>query len=143
MGDAIQGYFGTVGIRTRSRTMERAAYFSAWREKKLHGAILVISATFGNAATKLEPYVTKNGIYAYGTLPAIDDLFVRQGRELDPKKREAQLHQIQKIVHDQVINIPIYDLAFIWGVGPRVAEGGAGLIPGFAYSAPFEDLRLK
>ena len=103
----------------------------------------MISATFGNAATKLEPYVTKNGIYAYGTLPAIDDLFVRQGRELDPKKREAQLHQIQKIVHDQVINIPIYDLAFICGVGPRVAEGGAGLIPGFAYSAPFEDLRLK
>ena len=46
-------------------------------------------------------------------------------------------------MHDQVINIPIYDLAFIWGVGPRVAEGGAGLIPGFAYSAPFEDLRLK
>jgi hypothetical protein len=35
------------------------------------------------------------------------------------------------------------DLAFIWGVGPRVAESGAGLIPGFAYSAPFEDLRLK
>jgi len=24
-----------------------------------------------------------------------------------------------------VINIPIYDLAFIWGVGPRVAEPGA------------------
>jgi peptide/nickel transport system substrate-binding protein len=143
MGDAIQGYFSAVGIRTRSRTMERAAYFSAWREKKLHGAILVISATFGNAATKLEPYVTKNGIYAYGTLPEIDDLFVRQGREMDARKREAQLHQIQKIVHDQVINIPIYDLAFIWGVGPRVAESGAGLIPGFAYSAPFEDLRLK
>jgi hypothetical protein len=28
-------------------------------------------------------------------------------------------------------------------VGPRVEESGAGLIPGFAYSAPFEDLRLK
>jgi hypothetical protein len=28
-------------------------------------------------------------------------------------------------------------------LGPQVAEGGAGLIPGFSYSAPFEDLRLK
>ena len=64
MGEALQGYFQAVGIRTRQRTMERAAYFSAWREKKLHGVILVVSATFGNAATKLEPYVTKNGIYA-------------------------------------------------------------------------------
>jgi ABC-type transport system substrate-binding protein len=76
-------------------------------------------------------------------VPEIDDVYHRQGRELDPKKREAQLHQIQKIIHDQVINIPIYDLAFIWGVGPRVAEPGAGLIPGYGYSAPAEDLRLK
>ncbi|HMB85722.1 MAG TPA: hypothetical protein VKS62_05020 [Methylomirabilota bacterium] len=44
---------------------------------------------------------------------------------------------------DKVINVPIYELAFIWGIGPRVEEGGAGLIPGFSYSAPAEDLRLK
>jgi peptide/nickel transport system substrate-binding protein len=143
MGEALQGYFQAVGIRTRQRTMERAAYFAAWREKKLHGVILVVSATFGNAATKLEPYVTKNGIYAYGSLPDIDDLFARQGRELDGKKREALVHQIQKRIQEQVVNIPIYDLAFIWGVGPRVEESGASLIPGFAYSAPFEDLKLK
>ena len=143
MGEAIQGYLQTVGIRTRAHAMERAAYFAAWREKKLHGVILVITAAFGNAATRIEPYLTKNGIYAYGSLPEIDDLYVRQGRELDPKKREQLVGQIQKITHDQVLNIPIYDLAFIWGVGPRVAEGGAGLIPGFAYSAPAEDLKLK
>jgi peptide/nickel transport system substrate-binding protein len=143
MGEAIQGYFQAVGIRTRQRTMERATYFSTWREKKLHGVILVVTATFGNAATRLEPYATKNGIYAYGSLPDIDDLYLRQGRELDSKKREALVHQIQKRIHDQVVNIPIYELAFIWGVGPRVEEPGAGLIPGFAYSAPFEDLRLK
>jgi hypothetical protein len=29
------------------------------------------------------------------------------------------------------------------GVGPRVEESGANLIPGFAYSAPMEDLKLK
>ena len=143
MGEAIQGYLQTVGIRTRMRTMERAAYFTAWREKKLHGVILVISAAFGNAATRLEPYATKNGIYAYGSLPEVDDLYSRQGRELDPKKREALLAQIQKTLVDKVINIPIYELAFIWGIGPRVEEGGAGLIPGFSYSAPAEDLRLK
>jgi peptide/nickel transport system substrate-binding protein len=42
-----------------------------------------------------------------------------------------------------VMNVPIYDLAFIWGVGPRVEVSGANMIPGFPYSAPFEDLRLK
>jgi peptide/nickel transport system substrate-binding protein len=143
MGDAIQGYLQAVGIRTRAHVMERAAYFSAWREKRLHGLILVITATFGNAATRLEPYATKNGIYAYGSLPEVDDLYSRQGKEPDPKRREAMLHQIQKTLYDQAVTIPIYELAFIWGTGPRVEEAGAGLIPGFAYSAPFEDLRLK
>ncbi len=143
MGEAIVTQLSAVGIRSRMRTMERAAYFTAWHEKKLHGMILVISAAFGNAATKLEPYVTKNGVYAYSSLPEIDDLYVRQSKELDPKKREQLVHQIQKIVIDQVLNIPIYELAFIWGVGPRVEEPGAGLIPGYSYSAPAEDLKLK
>ena len=34
-------------------------------------------------------------------------------------------------------------LAFINGVGPRVAESGLGLIPGHAYSAPYEDVTLS
>jgi peptide/nickel transport system substrate-binding protein len=103
----------------------------------------VITAAFGNAATRLEPYATKNGVYAYGSLPEIDDLYIRQARELDVKKREAMVHQIQQIIRDRVLAIPLFEQAFIWGVGPRVAEAGDGRIPGFGYSAPFEDLRLK
>jgi len=97
----------------------------------------------GNAATRLEPYATKNGIYAYGSLPEMDDLFARQARELDPKKREALVHRMQTIMTEHVMNVPIYDLAFIWGVGSRVEVSGANLIPGFAYTAPFEDLKVK
>ena len=40
-------------------------------------------------------------------------------------------------------DVPLFEQAFIWGVGPRVEEAGAGRIAGFGYSAPFEDLRLK
>jgi peptide/nickel transport system substrate-binding protein len=143
MAEAIQGYLQAVGIRSRLRAMERAAYFAAWREKKLHGIILVITSVMGNAATRLEPYATKQGVYAYGSLPEIDDLFYRQAKEVDVKKREALVQQMQKIMTEHVLNIPIYDLAFIWAVGPRVEVSGANAIPGFPYSAPFEDLKLK
>ncbi len=143
MGEAIVQNLQAVGIRTRMRTMERAAYFTQWREKKLHGVILVITAAMGNAATRLEPYATKNGIYAYGSLPEVDDLYSRQAREVDAKKREALVHQMQKLLTDNATFVPVYELAFIWGVGPRVEESGANLVPGFAYSAPFEDLKLK
>src|SRR5881397_3435291 len=143
MGEAIIRYLQAVGIKSRLRVMERAAYFTAWREKKLRGIILVITSVMGNAATRLEPYATKGGIYAYGSLPEIDDLFARQAREVDTKKREALVHQMQKAMTEHVLNVPIYDLAFIWGVGPRVEVSGANAIPGFPYSAPFEDLKLK
>jgi peptide/nickel transport system substrate-binding protein len=143
MGEAVIANLQAVGIRSHLRTMERAAYFAAWREKKLHGVIKVITAAFGNAATRLEPYATKDGVYAYGSLPEINDLYARQARELDVKKREAMVHQIQQIIRDKVTAIPLFEQAFIWGVGPRVAEAGDGRIPGFSYSAPFEDLRLK
>ena len=143
MGEAVQGYLQAVGIKTRMRVMERAAYFTAWREKKLRGVILAITAIMGNAATRLEPYATKQGVYAYGSLPEIDDLFFRQAKEVDVKKREAMVQQMQKVMTDNVLNVPIYELAFIWAVGPRVEVSGANMIPGFPYSAPFEDLKLK
>ena len=111
MGEAIQGYLQTVGIRTRMRTMERAAYFTAWREKKLHGVILVISAAFGNAATRLEPYATKNGIYAYGSLPEVDDLYSRQSRTLDPEERKRLLRQFEKRLYDEEVH---FIMGFQW-----------------------------
>jgi peptide/nickel transport system substrate-binding protein len=143
MAEAIVGNLQTIGIRTKMRITERAAYFAAWRDKKLHGIILVVTGASGNAATRLEPYATKDGMYAYGSLPQIDDLYARQARELDPKKREEMLHQIQKIMHEQATTVPIYELAFIWGVGPRLGESTAGAIAGYPYTAPMEDVTLK
>ena len=45
--------------------------------------------------------------------------------------------------HDKVMYAPIWELGFIHAQGPRVAESGLGLITGWAFSAPYEDLKLK
>ena len=124
------------------RIMERATFMSAWREKKLRGIALTITGIPGNAATRLEPFATSNGAFAYGALPEVDDLFRRQAKELDRKKREAMLHQIQRTLHDQVVFAPIYHLGFPTALGPRVEDILANPIPGF-YLAPYEDLKLK
>jgi peptide/nickel transport system substrate-binding protein len=142
MGETIQGWLQAVGIRTRVRTMERGAFMTSWREKKLHGVVLTVSGVSGNAATRLESFVTRNGAFSYGSLPEVDDLFRRQAVELDRKKREALLHQIQRILQEQVIQAPIYHLGFPIGVGPRVDDIMATAIPGF-YMSPYEDLKLR
>ena len=83
------------------------------------------------------------GAYVYGSYPDIDSLFKDQAAELDRKKREALLHKIQQLMHEKVMYIPMWELAFINGQGPRVQESGLALIPGHAYSAPYEDVQLK
>jgi peptide/nickel transport system substrate-binding protein len=143
LGEAIGSYLQAVGIRTRIRSMERATFQTEWREKRLKGVILGITGSAGNAATRLESYVTKNGIYTAGVMPDVEDLFQRQARELDRKQREALVHQIQQIIHDRVTHIPIYELAFLWGVSARVEEAGVDLIKGYPYTGPYEDLRVK
>jgi len=143
LGEAVANYLQAVGVRTRVRTMERATFIASWREKKLHGLIIGSSGAAGNAAARLEPFVTKNGLYAYGVLPELEDLFNRQAKELDRKQREAMLHQIQRSVADHALVAPLFQQAFIWGVGKRVAEATAGMIEGYPYVAPCDDLKLK
>jgi peptide/nickel transport system substrate-binding protein len=143
MGEALNTYLQAVGIRTKVRIMERAALTTAWRERKIKNVIVGISGAGSNASARLEAYVAKGGAYTAGVIPEVEDLFQRQARETDPKKRETMLHQIQQILYDRMTHIPIYELAFIWGVGPRVEEPGINLVRSFAYSAPLEDVKLK
>ena len=143
VAEAVGGNLQTFGIRTSVRTMERATFLTAWREKKLHGLLIGATGAAGNAATRIEAFFTKGGAYPYGTRPEIDDLFQRQAGENDRKQREALLHQIQKIIADQTLVAPIFQQAFLWGVGPRVEQPAAGLIQGYPYAAPCEDLKLK
>jgi peptide/nickel transport system substrate-binding protein len=143
LAEGVANYLGAVGIKVRVRTMERAAFLGDWRAKKLRGLVLALSGAYGNAATRIEAFVAGSGAFAYGGYPDIDELFRQQAVELDPQKRQALLHQIQRLIHDKAMFAPIWELAFINAYGPRVAESGLGLIPLFAYSGPLEDLRLK
>jgi peptide/nickel transport system substrate-binding protein len=141
--EAIANYLQQVGIRTKLVSRERASHWSTYTDKKYKNLAYTASGAFGNAATRLEAYVVTGGAYVYGTYPDLDSLFKDQAAELDRKKREALLHRIQQLMHDKVMSIPMWELAFINGQGSRVQESGLGLIPGHAYSAPYEDVKLK
>jgi peptide/nickel transport system substrate-binding protein len=143
MGEAIANYLTAVGIKTRVRVMERAALLSAWRDKKLRGLFVGATGSAGNASTRIEPFATARGVNAYGSIPEVESLFEKQLQELDRKKREDMLHQIQRILAERTIFAPIWENGFIRAFGPRVEEAGLALIPAFPYSGPLEDVRLK
>ena len=143
LGESVVNDLRGVGIRLQMRPLERAAFWQGYADKKYKNVIQTASGAFGNAATRLENFVVTGGTYVYGTYPDLDGLFQEQAAELDRKKREAILVKIQQLVHDKAMFAPIWQLAFLNAVGPRVEESGLGLIGGHAYSAPYEDLKLK
>jgi len=144
MAEIAVNNLGEIGIRAKLEPIERAGFYAGYANKKYRkGIIQAASGAFGNAATRLAAFVVKDGAFAYGSYPDIDALYPQQADELDHEKRAAMLEKMQRLVHEKAIYAPIWQLGFLNGVGPRVGESGFDRIPGFAYTAPFEDLTIK
>jgi peptide/nickel transport system substrate-binding protein len=142
VADAVVNYLNAAGIRVKMRPIERATFYSAWREKKLRNVFLTAAGNSGNAASRVGEFIYSKGAYAYGGYPDIDQLFEQQAGERDPAKREALLHRIQQLTMERVMFGPIMDLRALMGVGPRLAEHTINSIPMHPFPS-LEDMRLK
>src|SRR5207247_4665272 len=118
-----------IGLRLRTRTMQRPAFYTAWREKTLRGTSVTADGRSGNAATRVESFMYSRGTYAYGGYPDIDELFQQQRQERDRAKREAILHHIQQLTVERVMFAPIMDLRGLIGVGAAGRGAHHQLIP--------------
>jgi peptide/nickel transport system substrate-binding protein len=142
-GEAVAAYLSAIGIKTRVRTMERAAFYAALGSKKLKGLCVCVNAVYGNASSRMSETVPSDGAFAYGAYPEIDALYRQQLVETDAEKRTTTLHQIQRTLHESRRFAPIYDYIWASGIGPRVEEASLMRIDPFPWSAPLEDVRLK
>jgi len=142
-GEAMLTDLKAVGIALKLRPLERATFFKGVAEKRYRNLVYLFIGASGNAATWLETIAVTDGTYAYGGYPDIDGLFREQAVELDRAKREIMLHRMQQLIYDKAMFAPIWDFAFLHGVGPRVEESGLGLMGGYGFSAPYEDVKLK
>jgi peptide/nickel transport system substrate-binding protein len=143
LGEAIVGYLRAVGIRLKMRITERGTFMALIPSKKAKGLCVCSTALYGNAASRLSEVIPSDGAWAYGGYPDVDALFKQQAVESDRKKREAMLHDIQRLVHERVRYGPIFQYVWPSGVGPRVAEPALMLIDPYPWSAPLEEVRLK
>ena len=117
-----------VGIRVKLRTMERAAFLSAWREKTAR-TLFTSSGAAGNTATRVETFIYSKGITAYGGYPDIDALVQQQAGAREPRNGggSAASHPAAEV--DRVMFAPVMDLRVLHGVGSRIAEAHAQLNP--------------
>src|SRR5215472_10024540 len=101
LAEAVVNNLQAVGIHTKLRPLERAAFFKGYAEKSFKNLIQGASGAFGNAATRLEAFVVKGGTYVYGNYPDMDAIFQNQAVELDVKRREAMLYKMQQLVYER------------------------------------------
>jgi peptide/nickel transport system substrate-binding protein len=142
LSEAVVNHLTAVGIRTKLRPIERAAFNAAWRDRKLRGLFLALSGNAGNAATRLAEFVYSKGTYAYGGYPDIDEIFTQQARERDARRREQLLHRIQELTVERVMFAPVMDMRAVMAIGPRVADPALDAVP-MAFFPAWEDLRMK
>jgi peptide/nickel transport system substrate-binding protein len=142
-GEAVTDYLGAIGIKTRVRTMERAAFYGALGSKKLKGLCLCVVGAYGNASSRLAEIVPSDGVFAYGGFADLDALYRRQAGETDAKQRAALLNELQQALYDRVRFAGIFDYVWASGVGPHVADPALMKIDPYPWSAPLEDVRLK
>ena len=122
LGEAVGNYLRPRAFARRC-TMERAAFLSAWREKKLKGSLSPGQGVRQRCHAHRRLWIS-TGVYAYGGHPDIDALFQQQALERDRSKREALLHQMQRLMQERVMHAPLAEPAALHGVGPRVEEPG-------------------
>jgi peptide/nickel transport system substrate-binding protein len=142
VAEAVVNELNAAGIRVRLRSMERAAFYGAWQEKKLRGLFMTAAGNSGNAASRVDTFIQSKGAYAYGGYPDIDELFRQQATERDTTKREALLHKIQQLTIDRAMYAPVMDLRTLNGIGPRIAKHTITDV----WMSPFpsyEDIELK
>ena len=144
LGEAAVNNLAAVGIRLQLRPIERAAFDKGFVDKRYKtGVIQGSSAAFGNASTRLSVWAIKDGAYAYGSYPEIDELYPQQLHEIDDAKRTAILHKMQQLIFEKNMFVPLWQLGFLSAAGPRVKLSTYGSIPGFVYIGPFEDVTLN
>ena len=124
--------------------MERAAFFSAWRDRQAQGRGVRrarrrrATRPRGSSHRRRQGRPLRRGRAARGAGPL---------RAPGPRARpqEARGDAAPDPAHPprREIFAPIWENGFIRGVGPRVEEPALTLIPSFPYSAPYEDVRLK
>ena len=86
-GEAIVNYLGAVGIKTRVRTMERAAFYAALGHARSSRALcMCINAVYGNASSRMSETVPSDGAFAYGGYPDVDDALQAAGARDRPEE---------------------------------------------------------
>ena len=138
MGEMAANYWKAVGITVDTVLLDRPAWSANRGGGKMKGTFTdpLYPPTIGGRLSYLF------GTTSYGNYPDIQALWDRYSRAIDPKVRKDSIAEIQRLIHERTMFIPLRSGVTPTAVGPRVKGNPFKIQPLLWWSCPFEDMEL-
>ncbi|MDA9557338.1 ABC transporter substrate-binding protein [Vibrio sp.] len=123
VAQAVAGYLSIVGINAKVKPYETGIYLSDVMPNGKTGEMFQSSWggwTFDYDNTAYLMYHTGERWNAYDSYIELDKMLNEQRNHFEPEKRLPILHEIANFVKDEYIEIPMYSLKTLYGVGKHV-----------------------
>ena len=149
LGERVITHLRELGIRMKLNPMERGAFIQKLSEGRgafPNGLLLLLSASPGDAASRIRSYAVCNGSSSRTCIPEIEEKVTQYEKSTNPSERERLLREAQEYILDNYLFVPLYRQAFINAMGPRIANRWdeiIGAIPQYAYPGPYEDIQVR
>jgi len=139
MGEQIANYWKAIGITVDTKLLDRPAWMANREGKRMTNSLFIEPSTAPTIGGRLS-YLF--GSSSYGNYPDIEKTWKEFENTVDPKKRHALLLQVQKMIYDRTMFIPLVSTNSPAAFGPRVKGNPYKIQPLIWFTAPIEDIEL-
>jgi peptide/nickel transport system substrate-binding protein len=122
VSQAIAGMLEKVGVKTKLSTGEYTAFFNTWATGAYKGMTMIGTLNQYDADQVFQLFLYTKGRWGMyiGKDDKLDGMYEAQNTELDPKKRETILHDMEQYVHDQAYWLFLYFQDDVFGVNKKL-----------------------
>lgn len=139
-GEQVSTNWKAVGITVETVLLDRPAFLAQRRGGKMKGGVFIESALAPTIGSRFE-YIFGPG--SYGNYPDIQDLWEQYNRAVETEKRKTIIRQIQNLIHERAMVLPLTTTNSPAALGPRVKGNPYKIQPLNWFTSPFEDMELN
>lgn len=124
IAEAAQAQLAKVGIKAKLRVMEWGAYLDALFRHEQQLYIIGWGFSTGDPAAALRACFYSNSKFNFSNYqnPKMDELLDKGESTLDPKKRRGMYEEIQQLLIDEAVVVPIYHKLNIYATSNKVKD---------------------
>jgi peptide/nickel transport system substrate-binding protein len=138
-GEQVATYWKAVGIHVDIVLLDRPAWLAMREGGKMKGNLCI---DYGIAPTITGRLSYLLGPGSFGNYPDIQKLWDQFQKAVDAKERKELILQVQKMIYDRTMFIPLSSTNSPAAFGPKVKGNPYKVQPLIWFTAPFEDVEL-